>query len=194
MIASASTARVAFGREPLVPSGVLAMLIFVLTEIMFFAGMVSALIIARSGSVTAWPPLNQPRLPVEATAVNTVALLASGVLLFVAGRAFRREPARAARPLVAAITLGAVFVLVQGAEWAALIHEGLTIHTSVHGSFFYLIVGTHALHAVVAIGALVWVYGQLRRNLLTTSQLWTAQVLWYFVVGVWPVLYVQVYL
>ena len=44
--------------------------------------------------------------------------------------------------------LGAFFVVFQGAEWLALIGQGLTLTSSALGSFFYLIVGSHGLHAV----------------------------------------------
>jgi heme/copper-type cytochrome/quinol oxidase subunit 3 len=72
----------------------MAMLIFAFTEVMLFAGLTSAFTIVRSGALV-WPPPGQPRLPFEQTAVNTTLLMASGVLLFIAQRAFRREPARA---------------------------------------------------------------------------------------------------
>lgn len=181
-------------RKPAVPNGVLGMLIFIVTEIMFFAGLISAHLIAKGAATTGWPPPGQPRLPVGETALNSLALLASGVVLFLAGRAFDSDRARAGRLLVVSMILGTVFVGFQGAEWVALIREGLTMTTSSHGSFFYLIVGTHAAHAVAALAGLVYVYGRLRRGTLERSALWTAQVFWYFVVLVWPVLYQQVYL
>ena len=59
---------------PLLPSAVMGTLIFVFTEIMLFAGLISAFMIVRSGSVV-WPPPGQPRLPLEATAFSTAALL-----------------------------------------------------------------------------------------------------------------------
>jgi heme/copper-type cytochrome/quinol oxidase subunit 3 len=170
------------------------MLIFVAVEIMFFAGMISAFLIARANSVLGWPPPGQPRLPIGETALNSLALLGSGVALFLAGRAYRRERRSARVPLLAAIGLGAFFVVFQGVEWLALIREGLTLTTSTHGSFFYLIVGMHALHAIAALGALVYVFGRLRRRVLGSSTFAAARVFWYFVVGVWPVLYGVVYL
>ena len=72
------------------PNSVLAMIIFVVAEIMFFAALMSAHTIARAtvmGGV--WPPAGQPRLPVERTAFNTAILLLSGVLLFVSSRRAR---------------------------------------------------------------------------------------------------------
>ena len=128
------------------------------------------------------------------TALNTVALLMSGALLFVAHRMFRADPTRAKLPLLGSILLGAFFVIFQGIEWAALLREGLTITSSTHGSFFYLIVGMHALHAVAALVVLSYVWLLLRRASLNTSMFHGAQIFWYFVVGLWPILYAQVYL
>ena len=92
-------------RQPLVPSGVMAMVIFVIIEAMLFAGMISAFTIIRSGAIV-WPPPNQPRLPVEATAFNTALLMASGLLLFLAHRAFQRDRTAARVPLLLSMLLG----------------------------------------------------------------------------------------
>ena len=46
--------------------------------------------ILKRGAVGAWPPPGQPRLPLEETAINTLALLASGLMLWRARRAFAR--------------------------------------------------------------------------------------------------------
>jgi cytochrome c oxidase subunit III len=180
-------------RTPLVPNGVMGMLIFVAMETMMFAGMISAFTIIKSSSLV-WPPPDQPRLPVGQTAINTFALLLSGVALFFAQRSFAKDRERARKPLLAAMLLGAFFVLFQGYEWLALIRQGLTLTSSTLGSFFYLIVGMHALHAIVALGILAYTWVLLQRGWLAQRQLAAAQVFWYFVVGLWPVLYAVVYL
>jgi len=176
-----------------VASSVLAMLIFVVTEVMLFSGFISAFTIMR-GSAVLWPPPGQPRLPVTETAFNTALLLASGAVLFVANRRFRRSPASAYPLLLVSIALGAGFVLLQGREWVQLLAQGLTMKSSALGSFFYLIVGFHALHAVIALGVLIWASRRLARGALPSSTLAAAEIFWYFVVGVWPVLYWRVYL
>jgi len=180
-------------RSPVVPNGVLGMTLFVAAETMLFGGMISAFTIVRSSALI-WPPLGQPRLPFAETAVNTAALLLSGVFLFLAQRVYPRDHARALRPLGISLLLGAFFVLFQGAEWVALVREGLTVTSSTLGSFFYLIVGMHALHAVAALGLLTHTWLRLRQGWLVQSQLAAAQVFWYFVVGLWPILYLVVYL
>ena len=179
-------------REPLVPSGVMGMLIFVFTEVMLFAGLISAFTISRSSAVV-WPPPGQPRLPFEATALNTAALLLSGAALVWARRRFDRDRPGARTPLLLAIGFGALFVVFQGAEWVAMIGQGLTLTSSALGSFFYLIVGMHGLHAIAALALLVYTFVRHQRGWLASSQLGTAEVLWYFVVAVWPVLWLVVY-
>jgi cytochrome c oxidase subunit 3 len=178
---------------PLVPNAVLGMLMFLFTEVMLFAGLISAHTITRASSPVGWPPPGQPRLPFEETALNTAALLLSGVAVFVAQRRLRRERQRAFPWLVAGGALGAFFVGFQGVEWAGLIREGLTLTSSTHGAFFYLIVGLHALHAVAALAALAWAGVRLRRSLLPPSSFAAVALFWYFVVGVWPVIYLRVY-
>ncbi len=171
------------------------MAIFVFTEVMLFAAFISAFAIVQNAALPGmWPPPGQPRLPFERTAFNTVALLVSGVLLFVGHRAARSKGVAAAeRWLIGAIVLGAFFVFAQGAEWAALLGQGMTLTSSQVGSFFYLIVGAHALHAVAAILALVVCWVRLRAGRLTSSVFGTVQLFWYFVVLMWPFLYLVVY-
>lgn len=177
----------------LLPSGVMGMLLFVFTEVMVFAGMISAHAIVKSGAQE-WPPFGQPRLPLQSTMINTAALLLSGAALLYAHTAFKRRGGETSGALLGAALLGAFFVVFQGVEWVALIREGLTLRSSPYGSFFYLIVGTHAVHAVAALLALGWAWARLRGGRLTAEQLGTVSVFWYFVVLVWPVLYLKVYL
>ena len=176
-----------------VSNGVLGMLLFIMVELMTFAGLISAFSVIRAGAMV-WPPLDQPRLPLEATALNTAALLASGFFLYRARRVFQRDREGAQTPLLFAMLLGAFFVLFQGYEWVRLIGQGLTLTSSSLGSFFYMIVGLHALHALAALGLLVHTWNRLRGGWLVQSQLATAEVFWYFVVGLWPILYLVVYL
>jgi cytochrome c oxidase subunit 3 len=176
-----------------VSNGVLGMMLFIITESMMFAGLISAFSIVRASAMV-WPPPGQPRLPLEATAINTAALLASGFLLYRARRAFQRDREAALTPLLWSMLLGGFFVLFQGYEWVRLIGQGLTLTSSSLGSFFYMIVGIHALHAICALGLLVHTWNRLRSGWLVQSQLATAEVFWYFVVGMWPILYLVVYL
>jgi heme/copper-type cytochrome/quinol oxidase subunit 3 len=179
----------------LLPDAVLGTVMVVLVEAMLFAGFISAFTILKASYLPGqWPPPDQPRLPIEATAVNSLVLLASGVVLWHAGRVFELDRARAGRWLVGALLLGSVFVGVQGVEWVRLVAEGLTLRSSTFGAFFYVIVGAHALHAIPALIVLArqaWLH---RSGRLTAEGFAASRLFWYFVVLVWPVLYWQVYL
>ncbi|MFN0062161.1 MAG: heme-copper oxidase subunit III [Myxococcaceae bacterium] len=178
-------------RSP-VSNGVLGILIFIVCEAMMFAGFISAFTIVRAGTLPVlWPPPNQPRLPANATLLNTAALLVSGALVL---WAYRRRNTRLGKDLLAAgFGLGAAFVALQGVEWLALLRQGLTLRSSALGSFFYLIVGAHALHAVVALGALAWAWLEMKKRDLPSGAFATVTVFWTFVVVLWPVIYLRVY-
>lgn len=179
--------------QPPIPSAVLGMGIFVASEAMLFAGLISAFSIARASSLLGWPPPGQPRLPAEETAINTVALLASGLVLWFAGRVHRKEQRAAAMPMLAALALAAFFVAFQGFEWTQLLGQGLTMTSGQHGAFFYLIIGIHGLHCLAAIGALAWAYRRLTTGVLAVSTFQAVRVFWYFVIGLWPLIYWRVY-
>jgi len=179
-------------RSQIMDSRALGMLIFVFTEIMLFAGFVSGFTIIRSAAL-AWPPPGQPRLPLEETAINTAALLASGLALVIAHRVFKRNRRQARWPLLASIVLGAMFVVFQGVEWVGMLRAGLTLTSSVLGSFFYTIIGLHALHAVAALALLVRAWLLLQQGRLQPGLFLASQIFWYFVVGVWPFIYLRVY-
>ena len=91
-------------------------------------------------------------------------------------------------------TLLKAVVGLQGVEWVGLIAQGLTMTSSTHGGFFYLIVGSHALHAVIAIGVVAWATLRLFKGALTLGELQATSVFWFFVVLLWPFLYWKVYL
>ena len=180
-------------RMPIIPNGVLGMLLFVTTETILFGGMISGFWIIKE-SAPIWPPPGQPRLPIVATAANTLVLLLSGVALYVAHRRIQSRNEGVEKALLVAVLLGSFFVLFQGYEWVQLIHQGLTLTSSTLGSFFYLIVGMHALHAVAALGFMIYTYSRLRAGWRAKNQLFAVEVLWYFVVGLWPLIYAVVYL
>lgn len=180
-------------RRKVVPNEVLGITIFIFTEIMLFAGFISAFTISKAAAPM-WPPPGQPRLPFGETALNTVALLASGALMWWAGRQFERVGPRAARtPFAIALALGLFFLVFQGYEWISLLSEGLTLTSSTHGAFFYLIVGAHALHVIGGVSAMALLFARNEREQLKTEPFWAGRLFWYFVVLLWPFLYWQVY-
>ena len=195
LMANADIALVRPGtRREVVPSGLLGMVIFVGTEVMFFAGLISAFTISKAGAPRdAWNLPAGQVLPLASTAANTVALFVSGALLWIAGRQYRARSLAATQTLLAGTLFGALFVMLQGREWVGLIARGVTLRSSALGAFFYVIVGTHAVHAVAALAGLGVAWWRLRAGRLSDGFFLGAQTFWYFVVLIWPVIYARVY-
>jgi cytochrome c oxidase subunit 3 len=171
----------------------LGMLVFIVTELMFFAGFISAFTISKANTaMNMWPPPGQPLLPAAATAVQTGMLVLSGVLLFVAYRRFRASQSVMGH-YVAAFVLGAAFVGLQGREWVALLGQGATLSSGTLYAFFYLIVGLHALHAVACIVAMTFGLRRLMTGRMTRDWFLAMLAFWTFVVGMWPIIYARVY-
>ena len=185
-------------REPVLSNGALGMLMFIVTEIMFFASLISAFLIVSAPAQAAgqWPPEGQPRLPVLMTAINSLFLFASGYYLHRAFKSFGESASdELVRKLVkTSLALGCLFVAIQGFEWIRLLSFGLTMTSSQYGAFFYLVIGTHAIHAIGALIGMRRAYGKLLCGELKRSTLQAVLFFWYFVVGIWPVLYILVYL
>jgi len=184
-------------RRPLLDNLRLATLFFIGAEAMFFAGLVFGFWVLRLGAPV-WPPPLQPRLPLGVTGVNTLVLLGSSVAMVVAVRALgRHSPRGLIRALATAAGLGGLFLLVQGYEWARLIGFGLTVTSGTYGATFYTIIGVHALHVF---GALVWLTATLAlaaRGRFAggrTAPVKACAMYWHFVVGLWPLLYLSIYL
>ena len=180
--------------RPVVPSAVLGTLIFAVAEVMFFVGMISAFTISRSGAPAGtWPVPGQPMLPKDATLVNTIALVLSGFVLLAAQVLWAKKKSAAKWLVVVSWLLGAAFVALQGREWAQLLSAGLTLTSSRLGAFFYLIVGMHGAHAIGALVALGLAAVQMLRGTMKGGLFFGVQVFWYFVVLMWPIIYVRVY-
>jgi cytochrome c oxidase subunit 3 len=172
------------------------MALFIITEAMFFVGLISGFLVLRA-QAPAWPPLDQPRLPVEVTGFNTFLLLVSAGTIMRAFVLLRRGAAAHGSWLGATALLGGAFLAIQGYEWVRLVHYGLTTSSSLYGSTFYVLVGAHGLHVLGALVALLVIWrGALagRYGAGDDIRLMPMLMYWLFVVAIWPILYVLVYL
>ena len=91
---------------------------------------------------------------------------------------------------------GTFFLVFQGYEWIQLLKFGFTLSSSVYGGLFYLLIGAHGFHVMAALAILIYLWIQIKYSSHPVSPegLFPFQILWYFVVCVWPVLYILVYL
>lgn len=184
---------VAIRRKPPIANAVLGTFFFVLVEAMFFAAFISSYLVIRAGAGLNWVPPSNVRLPVEATAINTAALLISGFLMIFSMKCFANKNPKAKWLFLGALVLGISFVVFQGREWIGLINLGMTILSGVFAACFFLLIGMHGLHAVTAIVAMIYLWFTMQDDLIKIERFQAVTIYWLFIVGIWPVLYALVY-
>jgi cytochrome c oxidase subunit 3 len=187
----------------------LGMWVFLVTEIMFFAGMFTAYVAYRSLYPEGFAHASH-HLDVLLGAINTTVLITSSLTMALAvhsAQLGRRGPLLGF--LLTTIALGSTFLVIKGFEYAHKFHEGLVPGPwfSYHGadagaqqlflSIYFAMTGVHAAHMVIGIGilsVLVWQarrgrYGQAYYTPVELSGLY-----WHFVDIVWIFLFPLLYL
>jgi cytochrome c oxidase subunit 3 len=171
------------------PVGVI---VWLSSELMFFAGLFAAYFTLRSANPV-WPSAAAD-LEETRAAIFTAVLVVSSLTMHRSVRAAeagRREEAM--RWLAATFLLGLVFVVNQAVEYANL---GFGIDTDAYGSIFWLLTGFHWLHVVaglalmLALARLSW--AGTRAPLGVHHQV--VGYYWHFVDVVWVGVFAAVYL
>ncbi len=180
-------------RKPLIANNVFGMMVFVITEIMFFTALISSYLVIRKDR-GAWELPEGIQLPISMTAFNTLLLFLSGALLFYASHLYSENKIqKTKKALLISTLLGFCFVCIQSYEWTQLIAYGFSIKSNIFGALFFLIIGSHALHALAGVFALIYTTTLLKNNQIGKDGFHTILIFWSFIVGVWPVLYYLVY-
>ncbi|MEQ8834717.1 MAG: cytochrome c oxidase subunit 3 [Miltoncostaeaceae bacterium] len=181
--------------------GMLAMMLFIGSEIMLFASFFAIYFFVRFNVSEVWPPIannGQPfELPVLLTGVNTAILVASSFTLHWGEHRLKHYGDRKGleRGLLVTILLGAVFLIIQVNEY---IHLGFTPQDQAFAGAFYTLTGFHGLHVFVGATLLVLMYIRVKRAHDFSPQwatpLTAASLYWHFVDVVWVLLFILVYL
>jgi cytochrome c oxidase subunit III len=174
-------------------SAVLAMVLFVASESMFFAAFFGAYVTTYVNQKV-WPPLSTPAPPLGLATAAVTSLVVSGLLLQGALRAGRRG-LRAAVNRWLALTLAAGVASV-ALTLAGYAEVGFGLHAGIFASLFYLMTGLGLAHVAggVVLLALVAVQGLTGRLAQFRYQpLQAAAVYWNFVVFLGLVIYVVFY-
>jgi len=184
-------------RRPGVSNGRIAIVMLIVAETMLFTTLIGGYIVLR-GSAGVWPPPGQPRLPLAVTWVNTGVLAVSCWSMSRAWRALGKKDARALYySLLETSILGSTFLAIQGTEWVRLVSFGLTLSSGIYGATFYTLIGFHGAHVAAAVGWLLFVLLRFRGNRFSlgkAAMVDLCAIYWFFVCGVWAVLFPLVYL
>lgn len=173
-------------------------IVFLSQELMFFAGLFAMYFVSRANGLAngSWGEQSE-HLNVPWALLITVILVSSSVTCQFGVFAAERGDVYGLRKwFLVTIILGTTFVLGQTYEYIELVHNGLTIQSSVYGSAFFITTGFHAAHVIAGILAFVIVLMRIQKAKFTPAQATAAMVVsyyWHFVDVVWIGLFITIY-
>jgi cytochrome c oxidase subunit 3 len=173
-------------------------IIWLSSELMFFAGLFAMYFTARGRAANGWPP-EPTELNLPYALIFTVILILSsvtcqfGVFAAESGNVYGLR-----RWFTITFVMGLTFVLGQFNEYRVLVTEhATTISSSTYGSVFYLTTGFHALHVIGGLVAFIFLLIRSTMGRFTPAQATSAIVVsyyWHFVDVVWVGLFATIYL
>jgi len=196
-------------RQPMPGIGVynqkFGMWVFLLSEVMFFTGLIGSYIILRFAHPDAFTEPGRV-LNVPLTAANTFILIVSSVTMVKAFAAIELGDQRGLRRwLLATVLLGAVFLSIQGVEYVKLAEHGFVPMVAsyaaegapLYGMTFYTLTGFHGAHVTIGVLCMIFVTVKAFRGRYSQADHGGVEVMglyWHFVDLVWIILFTIVYL
>ena len=171
-------------------------IIWLSSELMFFAGLFAMYFTARARALEGWPP-EPTHLNLPYALTFTIILVASSVTCQLGVFAAEKGDVFALRRwFTITFVMGLIFVLGQANEYRNLVGEGVALNKDGYGSMFYLTTGFHGLH--VTGGLIAFIVYMIRTTMgrFTPAQATSAIVVsyyWHFVDVVWIALYAMIY-
>ena len=179
-------------------TALLGMLLFIGSEVMFFAGLFAAYFNARAAA-PAWPPdgLEHVIQP------NLLVLFATGILIFSSltmqwgvWRIRKGDRTGLNRAVGVTLILGIIFLAMQAFDYYELLLHGFGINSGIYGTLFFTLTGFHGAHVFggvigLSIILLRGVAGQFsgRHHIAVEA----VSAYWHFVDVVWIVLFAVLY-
>lgn len=180
-----------------IPSGKLGMWVFLSSEVMLFGAFISSYVVLFMGSANFGRP-GVELLGKPLATINTFVLITSSVTMVMALAAIQRDNIKAfAGWLITTSVLGTAFLVVKGFEYVHKIHEGITITSSLFGSFYYTMTGLHALHMIAGLVFNIYILINGLRGKYSSAhheRVEYAGLYWHFVDLVWVILFPLFYL
>lgn len=189
------------------PSGgisnpILGMLLFITSEVMFFAGLFAAYFNIRASAGPDWPPPTlfegNPLQIFPLVGPATALLIVSSFTCQFAIRAIRRNDRTGMnRFLAVTLILGVIFLVMQGVDYALLIEEGVTLGSGTFGTTYFTLTGFHGAHvfggvvmlAVVLYRGTAGQFSARHHDAVEATSLY-----WHFVDVVWILLFAVLYI
>jgi cytochrome c oxidase subunit 3 len=180
----------------------LGMMLFIASEVMFFAALFAAYFNAKA-TLPVFPPegfdfisaFKFPFLPI----IMTIILLTSSVTMQVATMRIRQgDRTGMNRGIALTFILGLLFLVLWASEYALLLTEHeFGINSTIYGTLFYALTGFHGAHVIGGVIGLAVILsrglaGQFSRQHHVAVE--AVHYYWHFVDVVWVLLFLTVYI
>jgi cytochrome c oxidase subunit 3 len=178
---------------------ILGMLLFITSEVMFFAGLFAAYFSTRAANKP-WPPkeFEHTLNPLSLILVATLILIASSFTCQLAVRAIRRgDRTGFLRNIAVTFILGILFLVLQAYDYTQLFGEGMSLGSGPFGTTYFTLTGFHGAHVfggVIMLGVMLYrgLAGQFSARHHDAVE--AASLYWHFVDVVWIVLFSVLYI
>lgn len=168
-------------------------IVFLLSESVIFLSFFTGYIVYKT-SVTDWYPAGVTGLETREPLINTIVLVSSSFVIFVAERFLHDKKLWGFRLfLLLTMAMGAYFLYGQAVEWMGL---PFGFGSGVFGGTFYLLTGFHGLHVLTGIILQVimllksFVPGNYDKGYVGVE---ATSLFWHFVDVIWIILYLLIY-
>jgi len=177
---------------------ILGMILFICSEVMFFAGLFAAYFNVRANSPV-WPPegnehfrvANEIALPLI---ITTILIISSFTCQLAVWSIRKGDRAGLIRNIAVTVVLGVIFLIGQGYDYTQL---GFTLADGTFGTTFFTLTGFHGAHvlggvlmlSVVLYRAMAGQFSSKHHDMVEAVSLY-----WHFVDVVWIVLFSLLYL
>jgi cytochrome c oxidase subunit 3 len=168
-------------------------LVFLLSESVIFLSFFAGYIVYKT-TVSDWLPAGVTGLETQEPTINTVVLVSSSFVIYVAERFLHDKKLWGFRLfLVATMAMGSYFLYGQAVEWSGL---PFSVTSGIFGGMFYLLTGFHGLHVFTGI----LLQGiMLTRSFIpgnydeSTFGVDATSLFWHFVDVIWIILFLLLY-
>ncbi len=171
-----------------------AFIVFLLSESIIFLSFFAGYIIYKTTTID-WLPAGVTGLEIKEPAINTVVLVSSSFVIYIAEQFLEKRQLWGFRFfLLLTMAMGTYFLVGQAIEWNGL-EFGFT--SGVFGGMFYLLTGFHGLHVLTGILLQTIMLG---RSFFPGNYdnghfgVTATSLFWHFVDVIWIILFVLLYL
>lgn len=169
-------------------------IVFLLSESVIFLSFFAGYIVYKT-TTPDWLPPGVSGLEIKDPAINTVVLVASSFVIYLAERALLRHNLNQFRLfLLTTMAMGTYFLVGQAIEWHNLAF-GFT--SGVFGGTFYLLTGFHGLHVLTGIilQTIIFARSFIPGNYDSSHfGVNATSLFWHFVDVIWIILFVLIYI